>query len=580
LEGLRREIAALLSEHGRIPPAEAERMVHRAADAGLGEAAFWAEVDDIAASNADLAAKRRLVTALRNRAQLTGGDFDVDATVDKLRAQANSAGWSDHELRAIAEEIRDEIAPSPAPAETKRRTGLPWRRSAPVAAIGVVALALAGFVLYQWGSAPRPIDRFSAGKEAAGGDELRAALEDVRYVAAVDGALGPETRRLLERLEDDPDAGPQTLALLRRAVRDAEPLVWSRVAQDPTRESIERFIDVYPDGRFAGEAAGRLARLREAGARSELIVRVQRELVRLGRNVEVSGELDDRTREELQVYAAATTREQAPDVTAALIDELAARQDWPRRPGEVFRDCAVCPEMVVVPAGRFMMGSPDSDTGSEANEQPVHEVRVPRFAIGRTEVTFDQWLACVADGGCDFMPPDAGWGQGSRPVINIAWSDALGYLRWLSRKTGHRYRLPSEAEWEYAARAGTSTRFHTGRCITSEQANFDGRRPAMGCPESEVRRQTLPVASFAPNDFGIHDMAGNVREWVRDCWNDNYLGAPDDGSAWMSGDCSRPVLRGGSWARTERMVRAANRTRPSGAFNDTETGFRPARDLE
>lgn len=204
--------------------------------------------------------------------------------------------------------------------------------------------------------------------------------------------------------------------------------------------------------------------------------------------------------------------------------------------------------MVVIPAGSFVQGSPEDEPQSNSNERPQREVSVPAFAMGQTEVTFDQWDACVADGGCTNNPDDPlGWGRGNRPVILVSWDDAQEYVDWLSAKTGHDYRLPSESEWEYATRAGTTSRFNTGDCITTDQANFDGRTPAEGCPTGTYRGQTMPVGSFEPNAFGLYDTHGNVWEWLEDCWNDNYEGAPLDGSAWRSGDCSQAIVRGGSF---------------------------------
>ena len=212
------------------------------------------------------------------------------------------------------------------------------------------------------------------------------------------------------------------------------------------------------------------------------------------------------------------------------------------RPGKRFRDCEECPEMVVVPAGSFMMGSPGSEEGRDYDEGPVHRVTIGRaFAVGVYEVTFGEWDACVSGGGCGgHRPDDQGWGRGRRPVINVSGRDAQGYLAWLSGKTGKEYRFLSESEWEYVARAGTRTRYWWGDGIGRNRAscNICGSR---------YGRRTAPVGSFPANAFGLHDVHGNVREWVGDCWNDGYHGAPADGSAWESGDCSWGVLRGGSW---------------------------------
>ncbi|QKK03982.1 MAG: formylglycine-generating enzyme family protein [Pseudomonadota bacterium] len=248
-------------------------------------------------------------------------------------------------------------------------------------------------------------------------------------------------------------------------------------------------------------------------------------------------------------------------------------------PGDVFSDCTDCPTMVIIPAGSFTQGSPPDEPQSYSDERPQHTVNVPAFAMGQHEVTFDEWDACVADGGCTHTPDDQGWGRGDRPVIAVNWNDAQQYVTWLSNKTGHTYRLPSESEWEYATRAGTTGRFNTGDCITTDQANFYGPDPAQGCPSGEYRGQTLPVGSFAPNAFGLYDTHGNVWEWVQDCWNGSYEGAPTDGSAWMSGDCSRAVLRGGSWSYDGRDVRSANRHWSPRGFRYGSLGFRVARSV-
>jgi formylglycine-generating enzyme required for sulfatase activity len=198
------------------------------------------------------------------------------------------------------------------------------------------------------------------------------------------------------------------------------------------------------------------------------------------------------------------------------------------------------------------------------------------FAVGRFSLTFDEWDACVADGGCGgYVPGDEGWGRGKRPVINIHAENAKAYVEWLSRKTGKNYRLPSEAEWEYAARAGTTTAFSFGDTITDKQANFDASSSG-----GQNRMQTVPVGSFPPNAYGLHDMHGNAWEWVADCWNDEYTAnAPADGSAWRTGGCKGQVLRGGSWEDYSGEVRSAARV-ASGIEEATwSDGLRVARDL-
>ena len=258
--------------------------------------------------------------------------------------------------------------------------------------------------------------------------------------------------------------------------------------------------------------------------------------------------------------------------------------EW--QPGKTFRDCAQCPEMVVVPAGSYMMGSPDGEEGRGHDEGPVHEVTIATpFAVGKYEVTFAEWDACVAAGGCKRRPDDMEWGRGRRPVNNVSWADAQTYVAWLAQETGQPYRLLSEAEWEYVARAETTgTYWWDGWFSTGADhayANYGTDTCCEGKAAGADRwMHTSPVGSFEANAFGLVDTAGNVWEWVADCWNDSYRGAPSDGSAWTSGDCGSRVLRGGSWYNEPEVLRSANRGRSDTGSRDDTFGFRIARTLD
>ncbi len=249
--------------------------------------------------------------------------------------------------------------------------------------------------------------------------------------------------------------------------------------------------------------------------------------------------------------------------------------------GDVFRDCDTCLEMVVVPAGSYMMGSPASEETRDGDEGPVHQVTIAQpFAVGKYEVTFAEWEACVAGGGCNgYRPGDNGWGRSRRPVINVSWKDAQAYVRWLSEQTGEAYRLLSEAEWEYVARAGTTTPFHFGETISTDQANYAGDFTYGSGRKGEDREKTVPVGGFPANAFGLYDVHGNVWEWTQDCWHKSYAGAPSNGGAWERGACSLRVVRGGSWSSLPWYLRSAFRSRDTAWNRDYYSGFRLARTL-
>jgi formylglycine-generating enzyme required for sulfatase activity len=238
------------------------------------------------------------------------------------------------------------------------------------------------------------------------------------------------------------------------------------------------------------------------------------------------------------------------------------------RAGDSLRDCPDCPEMMVVPAGSFDMGA-----AATPFDRPVHRVTIAEpFAMSRNEITFEDWDKCVAAGGCKFKPDDRGWGRGDHPVINVSWLDAKEYVGWLAQKTGKPYRLPSEAEWEYAARGGTKTPFYWGAQVGARTAN---------CRDCQTGQpvQTLSAGTFPPNPFGLNDMAGNAAEWLEDCWNESYKGAPSDGSAWSTGQCSMRVLRGGSFDTSSAYLKSAARFRYDSDVRYFGNGFRVARKL-
>tara|TARA_R110000751_G_scaffold55346_3_gene118754 strand:- start:81101 stop:83380 length:2280 start_codon:yes stop_codon:yes gene_type:complete len=228
------------------------------------------------------------------------------------------------------------------------------------------------------------------------------------------------------------------------------------------------------------------------------------------------------------------------------------------------------PKMVSIAGGSFEMGT----NNGENNEKPVHAVTVKNFSLSQTEVTFTLWDACVNAGGCSYTPHDEGWGRDNRPVINVSYQDITGdFIPWLNKSTGDDYRLPTEAEWEYAARSGRTSRYSWGYTINCSQARY-----GYLSGECKKRQNTDRVKSFLANSFGLHDMHGNVWEWTQDCWNDNYSSAPTNGEAWDKGDCSQRVLRGGSWLSRPDALRSAYRFRNSINVRNNDLGFRLAQD--
>ena len=422
-----------------------------------------------------------------------------------------------------------------------------------------------------------------------------------------------------------------------RLAAERELLFWESVKDSTNPADIQAYLDRYPGGTYEVLARNRLEALQRPEvlpeASAELVegrlklTRAEHRLIQLGllaagfdlgradgligaktraalrqwqasRGEAVTGYLDVESAKVLLAAGEQSAARQAAAEAERLRREQEARQrqeeaarrqreEAERRrrqlePGRRFRDCPGCPEMVVVPAGSFMMGSPPGEAGRDDDDGPQHRVTIAEpFAVGVFEVTFREWGACVSGGGCNgYRPDDKGWGRGDRPVINVSWDDAQAYVRWLSGKTRQRYRLLSESEWEYVARAGTTGPFHTGATISTDQANYDGNYTYGGGRQGVYRKRTVPVGTFSPNGFGLHDVHGNVWEWTQDCWNEGYNGAPRDGRAWAQGNCSRRVARGGSWSqRTEVPPGRHPRTGTPPETATNYQGFRIARTL-
>ena len=416
-----------------------------------------------------------------------------------------------------------------------------------------------------------------------------------------------------------PAAGP-SLGELAERVRSALAAAEAALASEEARLdelAARNGRRTLPDGRPSGAQAAANTRLwgqliRELeGDRRELrdalrgvLASVDPHVTELARRLSVQrGQAEARSEERAETEKAA--RDGQPAAQHQAEPEAVERGDAEGEyaVGRVFRDCPACPDMIVVPPGHFDMGSPDSEAGRDNDEGPVHQVTVGyRFAVGVHEVTrgeFGRFVSAtnrVMGNKCATWRNDRWWDESGtnwrhpgfsqtdeHPVVCVSWNDAKAYARWLSRETGQRYRLLSESEWEYVARAGASgTRYWDDsqadqcRYVNGADAGTDFRRRA-ACQDGYA--QTAPVGSFTPNGFGLHDVLGNVGEWVEDCWNASYSGAPSNGRAWRRGDCKLRVVRGGSWAYEPQGLRLANRYGDAAGRRGKVYGFRVARTL-
>lgn len=338
---------------------------------------------------------------------------------------------------------------------------------------------------------------------------------------------------------------------------------WEQAARENTVESYGRYLTKHPAGPNAGEAQRRIDRLQAAAADRAA-----------WRQAEALGTVDG-----YQAYLAAFPQ------GAFVMQATAAIEALRPAPGRTFRDCEACPLMVSLPAGSANLGAPADDAEARPNEGPQRPVTFSgMFAISVTEITFDNWQACVADGGCSAMPGDNGWGGGRRPVINVSWDEARAYADWLSEKTGHAYALPSEAQWEYAARAGATGAYPGGgpaaMCAFANGAAAEsGLQWANAACTDPAADRTMPAGTLAANAFGVKDMIGNVAEWTLDCNTLNLRDAPADGSADLRGSCGQRAVRGGSWFSAPVDMRFTARMMQRRGDSNDFTGVRVVREI-
>jgi formylglycine-generating enzyme required for sulfatase activity len=339
---------------------------------------------------------------------------------------------------------------------------------------------------------------------------------------------------------------------------------WQQALAASSVAAMDGYLQAWPTGLHAGEARELRRRLRDRALES----RAWDSAVKLNQK--------DAYRAYLDAY---------PDGEHSA-EALINLEHLDLSPGKAFRDCATCPAMRVVPAGAFWQGSAEDNPLASTNEKPRRLVNIPRpLAVGIHEITFAQWDLCVADGACSEQPADNDWGRGDRPVIMVSWNDTQEFVGWLSKQTGHDYRLPSESEWEYFARAGETGDWLGGSVEqVCRYANMAGsetgfRWQSTACADGHALG-TTPVGSLAGNAFGLHDVIGNVAEWTDDCMNLSYLDAPSDGSAWGRGICSSHMTRGGSWVTGQREVRLSARFNLDNGDRNDFTGFRVVRTVD
>ncbi len=332
---------------------------------------------------------------------------------------------------------------------------------------------------------------------------------------------------------------------------------WESVKDSRDAADYEAYLQAYPNGRFAALARARIARLRAAASKTPAPPSTAAPAAK------------GKTTPAPPPAPAAATPKSAPAKSApAKIPpaETAAPQVPVTGLAEI-RDCKECPALIALPAGTFTMGGNTDDL----SERPAHQVTIGKpFAIGKLEVTVGQWKFCVDAGGC---PGIAASGvDADTPMRDLSWDDTRQYLQWLSKVSGKSYRLPSEAEWEYAARGGTSTRYWWGQQMRTGTAN------CKECGEPWNAAAPAKAGSFPANPFRLHDMNGSVWEWVADCWHGNYRGAPADGSPWSEAACRQRVIRGGSWSDGAAYMTSSTRFKYDASVRQAQNGFRVARD--
>jgi len=467
-----------------------------------------------------------------------------------------------------AQETSSVVAEDPSPAETGKRLEEPtsveterWQAALKADTVGAYRSFIADYpesVYTKQAKTQLDILDEKAWQELSAEDSVPAyedyldvfplGIHQAEALQRIDAIQQEEARKERQRLEQE----------------RLEQLAWEEATASRNIASFGKYIAEWPAGQHIEEAQ-RLRRLLKDQANDD-------------KAFQIALKLD--TGDAFQAYIDAFPH--GANVTSALqhIDDLTLR------PGKSFKDCADCPDMLVIPAAAYWQGSDDSSKYALSMEKPRHLVTIDEaFAVSIHEVTMAQWDACFDDKGCQSQPSDNGWGRGDRPVIMVSWNDAQQYVHWISKKTGQSYRLPSESEWEYFARAGEEGEWPGGSPEkVCKYANIAGAETGFRWQHAQcmdtLALGTARVGSFMPNSFGLYDTSGNVAEWTADCMNLSYIDAPVDGSAWGRGLCSSHMTRGGSWITGSKEIRLPARFNLKNGDRNDFTGFRVVRIIE
>jgi formylglycine-generating enzyme required for sulfatase activity len=343
----------------------------------------------------------------------------------------------------------------------------------------------------------------------------------------------------------------------RNSAEQFEMTFWESIKDSTQVSDYEAYLKAYPQGKFVALAKARIDRLRAAEPKGAAAAEAAR-----------PSPVPAKVAREPEKAPSTKPQPKGPAPAVAAPAPVAAAGAAAKAGGEI-TDCPACPVLISIPAGSFTMGS----NASDASERPAHPVTVATpFAIGKYEVTVAQWNACADANTCARLPPASNPSPAS-PARDVSWDDAQVYVKWLATTSGKPYRLPTEAEWEYAARAGTSTRYWWGEQMAVGKANCKDCGPPWRAEAPDK------AGSFAPNPWGLYDVNGSVWEWVSDCWHNSFKGAPADAKAWDTPNCSVRVIRGGSWREGAAYMVSSARFKYDASVRDAQNGFRVARNM-